>query len=62
MAQKGREKIWRIRTSMGRNIGRRSKESPQKITEMEITKNMQSYQTLVEHFQFHPQKYNQLFE
>ena len=61
MAQKGKEKIWRIRTSMGRNIGRRSKERPQKITEMEITKNMQSYQTFVEHFQFHPQKYNQLF-
>ena len=57
-----RKKIWKIRTSMGRNIGRRSKERPQKITEMEITKNMQSYQTLVEHFQFHPQKYNQLFE
>ena len=50
MAQKGKEKIWKIRTSMGRNIGRRSKERPQKITEMEITKNMQSYQTLVAHF------------
>ena len=61
MAQKGKEKIWRIRISMGRDIGRRSKESPRKITEMEITKNMQSYQTFVEHFQFHPQKYNQLF-
>ena len=61
MAQKGKEKIWKIRTSMGRNIGRRSKERPQKITEMEITKHMQSYQNFVEHFQFHPQKYNQLF-
>ena len=56
-----RKKIWKIRTSMGRNIGRRSKERPQKITEMEITKHMQSYQNFVEHFQLHKKKYNQLF-
>ena len=46
MTQKGREEVWRIRkTSMGRNNGRRSKEDPQKITEMEITSNRQSSQS-----------------
>lgn len=40
MAQKGIEKIQRIRNKiMGRNNGRRSKEDPQKMIEMEITTN-----------------------
>ena len=63
MAQKGIEKIQRIRkTSMGRNNGRRSKEDPQKTIEMEITTNRQRFRPQVERFRFHPQNYNQLFQ
>ena len=62
MAQQGKEKIQRFRsTSMGRNNGRRPKEDPQKTIEMEITTNRQRFQLPVERFRFHPQKYNQLF-
>ena len=62
MAQKVRGKMRRIRrTSIERNNGGRSKEGPQKIPEMKITRNRKSSQLLVERFRFHPQKHNQLF-
>lgn len=51
MAQKEEKRFSIRRASMRGNNGRRSKE---------ITKNRQSYQLLVEHFQFHSWKYNQL--
>lgn len=60
--EKGREKMWWIRrTCMGRNSGGRSTEGSRKISEMGITRNRQSSQLLVEPFQFHSHKYNQLF-
>ena len=62
MAQKVRGKMRRIRrTSIERNNGGRSKEGPQKIPEMKISRNRKSSQLLVERFRFHPQKHNQLF-